>query len=216
MPISVADQKFLEMLRKKGILQDVEGHKLKQSNGLTVVSCADADQVVDVFTYICQMQQAVRQEARPQMLSLNGGGLCLHPESPLNQELPKGEVLLNDIRGARVLKDIHTLAIYAHFPCGAARLSYFSAEEVFDWLVKGKRYIKERLTGVNVSCFIHVDWGNGRKRTYHFSAAAWDNRRSLLEKSFSLDFTPYTSSTGESLEQEHTCSGDDCSCNAPS
>ena len=166
------DREYLKKLRQDGFLSDVDSHLLDQKDGVIMVTCADGDQMPDVFKKQSEYLSTQRKTARIHTLALNGGALVVPADSPLNSELPKGEVIIDDIKGAMLLKGIKTIVLYAHAPCGAAGLCNLSVEQVIKFLVKAKEGLKSAFADIKVACFFHVDWGD-HKRTYFISATKW-------------------------------------------
>lgn len=176
------DRAYLRSLREKNILMDIESHLLNQKDGVIMIACADGDQMADVFKKQEEYLLEQREIPRIHTLALNGGALVIPADSPLNSELSKGKVIVDDIKGAMMLKGIKTIVLYAHAPCGAAGLCHLSAEEAIQFLVKAKKELKKVFADIKVACFFHVDWGD-HKRTYFISATRWGNGRKYLSDS---------------------------------
>lgn len=177
MELSPADREMVKSLRDDfGIFEDVESHRLDQHNGVIMMTCADGDQIADIFRY--QAAQTAEQSGRSRVhtFALNGGALLISPSSPLVAGKPFiPEYLVEDqIRGAIQLKGIETLALYAHAPCGMAHSTHMSLTDVVSHLFEAKRFVKSRIPGLKVACFIHVDKGEGNKRTYFVSRQKWE------------------------------------------
>jgi len=172
--LSAVDRDYLQKLREKNILADVDAHLLNQKDGVIMIACSDGDQMPDVFKKQSELILDQCENPRIHVLALNGGALVVPNDSPLNQEINNAEVLLKNLEGAIELKKIHTLILYAHAPCGAAGLFNLDVNSVIEALVKSKEIIKQRFTGLKVACFFHVDWGD-HKRTYFISASKWKN-----------------------------------------
>lgn len=172
--LSKNDRRLIEKFIGLGVLLEVDGHKIDESKGAILVTCADGDQFEDLFTHhanICK-QQRCSDHARIHVLSLNGGAKLIAKSSPLHTA-GEDRVILNHISGAKALKDINTVVLYAHAPCGAAYSKGISFENVLRLLFEGKDRVKESDKGLHVACFCHVDYGNGKKRTYFASREAW-------------------------------------------
>jgi len=80
-------------------------------------------------------------------------------------------VVLANIWGAIKLKNIKTVVMQLHFPCGAAGLCHMTAWEQLDHLVRAKQRLKRVFKQIRVPCFVHVDWpedegSKHRRRTY--------------------------------------------------
>lgn len=171
MALALADQELVRELREFGVLQDVEGHRLDQSNGIILVSCSDGDQMPDIWQYQNGIMQSQRTSPRIQPLNLNGGALLIPEESPLNKEVHEDLVYLKHIREAMGMKGMYTVVLYAHGPCGAAGLAGLTLIEVLGLLKQAGRRVREAFPNAQVVCFFHADKG-GTKRTY-FVSAKW-------------------------------------------
>ncbi|MBI5222732.1 MAG: hypothetical protein HY980_04555 [Candidatus Magasanikbacteria bacterium] len=175
-----SDRAYLRELRDKKILLDIDSHLLDQKDGVIMIACADGDQMPDVFEKQEEYLLEQRETPRIHTLALNGGAIVVPADSPLNSELPKGRVIIDDIKGAMMLKGIRTIVLYAHAPCGAAGLYHLNTEEVINFLIRAKEEIKTAVADIKVACFFHVDWGD-HKRTYFVSAAKWRKERYLID-----------------------------------
>jgi hypothetical protein len=171
MALAPTDQELVRELREAGVLQDVDGHRLNQSNGIILVCCADGDQMPDIWQFQSGIMQRQRQTSRIHTLSLNGGALLIPEGSMLNAEAHEDIVLLKHIHEAITLKGIHTIALYAHGPCGAAGLTGLTLIEVIGLLKQAGKRVREAFPGAQAVCFFHADKGE-TKRTY-FVSARW-------------------------------------------
>lgn len=167
---------FFEKLRTAGVLEDIDAKRVDASRGAILVSCADGDQMADVF------QQTENLSYRLHTLTLNGGGLILPEQSPANAVLtppdcPKqvrlGDVFLDQIITARALKHIDLIALHVHCPCGVAGAFKIGPQKLIELLIAAKDRLKESLQGVKVCAFVHIAWPDGRKRTYFVSRDKW-------------------------------------------
>lgn len=192
MPVPKGEAVLREM-RTSGVLQDVDAHRIDARQGIVLVTCGDGDQSIDILEYLELVCLEHRLDSRIHLLCLNGGALNLPQNSPLNrwfaysavaqdyQRPPRDAVLLDDIFAACKLKEIQTVILLAHAPCGAARTVELSFEETVRLLVEAKRRIKMCAPDMNVqlqvACFYHVCWESGddvSRRTYFVSAGEWD------------------------------------------
>lgn len=155
-----------------GVLGDVEGHRIDESQGVIMVTCADGDQFEDVFHHHSDICRSHRCNTRIHPLSLNGGAKLIAKNSPL-QTAGEDQVLLNNILGAHKLKGIDTVVLYAHAPCGAAYSNGVSFLEVMQLLFGGKQRVKNLDPSLKVACFCHIDFGDGKKRTYFAKRDLW-------------------------------------------
>ncbi len=169
-----ADRAFIEKLRKAGVFLDVENHLIDQTAGVILVTCSDADRFCDIFMHQIYMQSGCRPDPRIHVLAWHGGALACAPCSPINRRKHADDVFLDQIIDARALKGINVVALYAHAPCGAAGHHGVSLERVIALQVRAKRRIKALNEGVMVVCFFHVDYGNGKQRTYFLCREKWE------------------------------------------
>lgn len=170
------DQKevhFFEELREAGVLEDVNGNRLDTSNGVILVTCADGDQLGDIFKLQSGMTPRIHT------LAFNGGGLLIPHRSPANMSFGMsptgaviclGDIYMSQIFAAQELKGINVVALHVHFPCGIARLHSIGPCRLMELLVEAKTRIKTEMPdGMKVAAYLHVAWPDGRKRTYFVS-----------------------------------------------
>lgn len=179
--MSEEDKQFVREIREAGVLQDVKDHLLDQSEGVIMIACSDGDQMSDVFSFQEEMSENQRPKPRVHTLALNGGGLLLPETSPLNKPGREDVILLKHLKQAIELKGITTVALYVHAPCGAAGLCNLSMAEMIDLLISAKALIKSEISEVTVACFVHVNKGEGNKRTYFASREKWEEWKAARE-----------------------------------
>ena len=171
------DRAAIRLFRYKKIrvLQKIAPHLIDESNGAILVVCSDGDQMDDIFKHHEKICLHHRKGHRPHMLSLNGGAKVIAEHSPLRiiAGQDRAQILIADIKMARSMKNIETVILYTHAPCGAAYAKGLSFCAILDLLFAGKDRIKKEIPGVKVACFCHVDYGNGKKKTYFVSRTAW-------------------------------------------
>ena len=173
MSLAESDRFEIRFFRDQAmVLLDVHPHLIDQSNGVIVVACSDGDQMPDVFKHHEKFCTHHREHARIHLFSLNGGAKLISENSPLRMH-QEDQVLLSHIRMARKSKQIETVILYAHAPCGAAYGKKLSFTDVLELLFQGKERVKREIPGIKVACFCHVDHGNNKKRTYFVSYEAW-------------------------------------------
>lgn len=169
--------RFFEELREAGVLEDVNGNRLDTSNGVILVTCADGDQLGDIFKLQSGMTPRIHT------LAFNGGGLLIPNGSsanvsigisPTGVEVCLGDIYMNQIFVAQELKGIRVVALHVHFPCGIARLHSIEPCRLMELLVEAKTRIKTEMPdGMKVAAYLHVAWPDGRKRTYFVSREKW-------------------------------------------
>ena len=176
--LSAISLELIEGFRRAGILQDVNAHRIDQSQGAIIVSCADGDQMHDLFHHHATLFLKSNAVPRLHTLALNGGALLLPVTSPLNRQFREDEVLLHHINVAQKLKEINTVVLYAHAPCGAAAMHNMSFLQVIEYLIQAKMLLKKSgPAGIKVACFIHIDYDGDKKRTYFVSRELFNKVR---------------------------------------
>ncbi|KKR04621.1 MAG: hypothetical protein UT30_C0005G0024 [Candidatus Uhrbacteria bacterium GW2011_GWF2_39_13] len=169
------DMEVIKVLRREGIFEDGNTQKLESPDGEIVVTCADGDQMPDMFSHQCELADKGGWPVRPHVLSLHGGAMLMAEDCPLYQEFRVDELLLQHIREAegKDLKGIGTVFLYIHVPCGAAGLAKLNLVNQIVFLMRAKERVKEIDSTNKVLCFVHVDYGTGRRRTYFISYTKW-------------------------------------------
>lgn len=168
------DRKIIRMFSEKkvGVLRKVRPHLVDESNGAILVTCADGDQMEDLFSYHRKISLHHRETHRPHLLSLNGGAKLIAPDSPLRRG-SEDTIILEHLKDARRMKEIETVVLYAHAPCGAAYAKQLSFYRVLELLFSGRARVEQVMPGIKVTCFCHVDYGDGKKHTYFASRTTW-------------------------------------------
>lgn len=173
MILSPEDRETVKNLRESAVLVEIQNrHFAKHSTGHILVFCGDGDQSVDLLNHHIGLMTGQCQQCRPHLLALNGGALLLSPEFPVAKN-KAGRVLLKQIRGAVALKNIQTVVLYTHAPCGAAGLAHVGLLEQIYFLLRAKLLVKQS-SSLEIICLFHIDKGEGNKRTYFVSRPAWN------------------------------------------
>ncbi|OHA63375.1 MAG: hypothetical protein A2842_01445 [Candidatus Wildermuthbacteria bacterium RIFCSPHIGHO2_01_FULL_48_25] len=170
MPLSEIDVRLIRELRNSSVLQDVADDRLQQANGVILVVCGDGDEIPELLEFVKLRLNSQGLPARTHLIALNGGALRIPRNSPVNS-WNEGEMVLQEIRDAMVLKGIRTVNIYAHAPCGKARVAGFSIIRVVEVLLDAGERIRREIRDCNVASFLHIDRGD--RRTYYVSEKAW-------------------------------------------
>lgn len=172
---STADYELIEDLIAAGVLGSIEGEMIPHAEGTVLVSCADGDRISHILQThwdICTGRDCHH------VLTMNGGPLLIPEHSPIaDPDLKEGPVLLKHITVGAKLKKTTTIVVYGHWPCGAAILANVSLLESLRLYVGAKARIRNimrvhEMEPTIVSCF-HVDYGNGKKVSYHFERDNW-------------------------------------------
>lgn len=173
MVIKEKDAKVIRALRERDVLQDVQGHLLDQKDGIILISCADGDRFPDIFAFHTALQSEQRSDPRVHTFAWNGGPLRLAPASPTNKLERTTQIdLMEEVRDARAMKGIDTVALVAHWPCGKAGACKISLPESIRLAFAAKERLKEENHGIRVALFLQVDYGD-KMRTYFASRAKW-------------------------------------------
>lgn len=172
--LSEKDLNMIRKLRDFGVLDNVNGHSLSQKNGVIMISCADGHQMYDIFGHQLKMQEGYCQDPCIHTIAWNGGALRIPKNSPANKEGRTTHLdVLDDIRDSIAIKDIRTIALYVHAPCGKAQACGIDFLETIRLLMIAKKRLKNKIDDVHVACFIHIDFNNHKKRTYFISKHKW-------------------------------------------
>ena len=171
--LSKVDLEVIESAKEEHVLVDIDGHKL-DPQGVILVSCADGHQFPEIFKYktkIFEDQGCVNPCIHT--FSWNGGALRLWPHSPTNRKKRiKATYLVQEIRDAHSMKGLTTTALYTHAPCGSAKNAGMDLISQFRAILGAKLFVKKNIVGLKVACFLHVDYGNNRKKTHFVQVGA--------------------------------------------
>lgn len=179
--LSDQEREFLDRCKEVGILTDIRGHRLPSEEGVIDFPCPDCDQALDIFEHIVKICRGNGHQPRIHSLRLNGGGgILIDPQVKIPGGEIRGKILMEDLEGTVEMKGILMVVLSPHFPCGVAHKHHLTPREIFEGLVRAKNRIKDTDKRFKVACFVQVDWGNGKKRTYHFSRDRWLANQHLL------------------------------------
>ncbi len=173
--ISDEDLLTIQALRNYGVLEDTDSNHIPRNNGTLMVTCADADRIGDMIDHHRACCSSDGCHHRHHHLSLNGGSLLIPDGSPARRSpsSKEGEVLLQHINDGCALKQIHTIILYAHTPCGIARLRGITLLDTLRIHVAAKDCVRACVQeGTTIVLFFHIDYGE-KKRTYFFNRPRW-------------------------------------------
>lgn len=170
--LSFRDLRMITALRNGGVLRNTRPSIDEELNGAITVICGDADRVLELLSHHTDHCQRYRKEKRVHLLSLNGGALLLAPHSPFVRSYGD-RVLKEHIEGAMNLKHIHDVSLYNHVPCGMAYGHGLDVFDVLDMQFAAEFALRKKLSDVQTTCYIHVDYGNGIMRTYRVCYTDW-------------------------------------------
>ncbi len=180
-----SEVRFFEDLRRAEVLEDVNGNRLDTSNGIILVTCSDGDKMPDIFKHQSMMTFRIHPLAR------NGGGLQLPHNSPANRlvdpssnsTMRLGDLYMQEILETHDIKGMGTVVLPFHFPCAIAGRHEIRARRLIELLVDAKNRIKTEMPrGVKVASSLHIEWPDGRKRTYFVSRDKWNAYCATLQQ----------------------------------
>ena len=172
-----------KLVKVEELLIVPEPHKLDLSRGAIVVACSDGDQMDDLFDDIRRLSAEQGMKPRPHLLTEHGGAMVLSRDWHDPARPGRAKRLVEDISDARAMKDIFTILLFCHAPCGKVGACKVGIDESIGHLMKANRVVKELDSRFQVRCFTHVDWhdesvnGGHRKETYFIPAERWYQRR---------------------------------------
>lgn len=170
-------QTYIEKLRSEGILSHIRNNPSKREDGIILIACGDCDRFDELYEFEKNLFRKSELHPRIHVLTLNGGGLLVHPRSPLNSEFSSAQTLIMHAKNSSPLKGINDLIVYSHGPCGAAEGARFSPEDYFKWLAKGADYLARALSKLNVTCNFHNECNSDTKfKSEYFNHTEWLNK----------------------------------------
>lgn len=164
--LSAEELGLVRALREFGALEAIEGHKVPDSERVLICMCGDGHQAEDFLTHNghCGCGSLVRH-----LVAVNGGATRIRANGEVETEY-----LLGQIAGARELKQINTIILEAHAPCGMAIRDGLDVRGVFQALLGAKQIVREANQEANqkavVIAFFHIayydDLNEVVRRTY--------------------------------------------------
>jgi hypothetical protein len=170
--LSSADRDLVTQLREAKVFQDVADNRLEQANGIILVACGDGDELPELLSFIQARMSSQELNPRIHLINLNGGALLIPKESPVNSG--EGDFIVSHVLEAAQLKGISSVALYVHAPCGKARTQNLTLEQIIFLLFLAKQQIQTKAQALNIACFIHINKGDGNRRTYYVSRTGWE------------------------------------------
>jgi hypothetical protein len=177
--LSDFDRNVVRVLRGTQVLENEDARKVPMDNGVIVIPCSDGDQLPDLFGHDCELAFDNGGIVRPHMPALHGGAMLIAEDCPLYRKFRVDELLLVHIQQAEAMKEIHTVILYIHTPCGAAGLAGLNLIQQIMFLMRAKVRVKKIDPTNKVICKVHVDYGpsfpnDKRRRTYFISLSKWE------------------------------------------
>lgn len=172
--LSPEDNQSLRILENLGILQVHNGSKLETGNGIILVTCSDGDKILEFLGHIEGLIREGGGKFRPHIFAEHGGAMLIAEDCPLYRRTHADEFLLEQIADAHEMKNISTVILMVHAPCGAAKKEHISVVQELAYLVRAKRRVKELMPQLNVSSFIDVHYQDGTKKIWFVSSEAFE------------------------------------------
>lgn len=172
---------YIEDLRSKGIISHIQNNPVNRDNGIILIACGDCDRFDELYEFEKSLFRKSGLNPRIHLLALNGGGLLVHPKSPLNDDFSSSQTLLFHSKNSSPLKEIHEVVMYSHDPCGAAAGSQLSIRDSFKWLAGGAAYLGNTLKNLNITCNFHLECNTDTKfKSEYFDYLKWIKNNSAL------------------------------------
>lgn len=161
-------------LRGAGVFEDLQGHLIEDPDNI-IVPCSDGHQMRDLFWTHYGKLESKRNGPILHPIALNGGALLIPESSPMNRMYREDLVILSHLQAAITMKNVKTVVLYTHCPCGAAYHHGLNLRQVMALLMEAKNRTRACLPGIDVLCYCHIDYGGGRRRTYFVNRKKWED-----------------------------------------
>lgn len=179
--LSAEDRRTYDYLLYRKILKRVLPDRIppeQARKGMIITCCPDGDQFADTIGQISEVCLQHMPWPRIHTLTRMGGALVIPDNTPMSRG-QYGAQLVEDIFMSHRIKDIETVVLYAHAPCGAAMQANLNLAQVLELLTRAKLHMKHEIKRsklpLSVICFVHIDHGGEgkRKHTYFFPIGEW-------------------------------------------
>lgn len=177
----ISDEQYAQLMvfKRLGVLtKTCRAHRQDQEVPPVDVSvvCGDGKRILRALKF---HGQGLGRLMHP--VTLIGGGIGFHPRSPLNNGLPfPSQFLYHQIELAARAMQTREIAVYAHFPCGGARMFGLSMPQQIELNLLGAGHIREHFLsrGFTVTPFIHALYANPgldsrHDETFEINLEAW-------------------------------------------
>lgn len=167
-------QTYVDSLIRDKFLVPASQSPLTRQNGIILVGCGDCDRFPELWRFESNLARKMGNSERIHLLTLNGGGLLVHPKSPLNTNHNSARTLLFHSNQSAPLKKMKDMVLYAHHECGAAKVARLTPAEHFEWLARGAQYLRGTLSGLNIACKFHMEVEDDTPfKTFYFRDEEW-------------------------------------------
>lgn len=171
--LSDKDRQIVGRLRADEVLENVEEHQLDMTAGTIVVACSDGDQFHDLMEHIWGMHTNCGCKPRTHVLTCHAGPPRIAKNSPVNRFDNNDLIILDDIAEASEAKGMDVAALAIHGPCARAAKFNLTMLTMIDLMMAAKERVLDIHERMKVACFVQIDHGHGRKRTYFISKHKW-------------------------------------------
>lgn len=172
---SIKDYELIQDLREKEVLVRIQGEEFRADRGTVPVLCSDGDRMLDVFMHLAQTCSDMNFPVRPHLIAYPGAPILLSRYSPLVLGMSVDRLFIHGIKTGPDMKNIKTILIVPHWPCGMAKACNISLMRSLALVMNGKARIKKELASLvrDVVACLHVDYGNGFMHSYHINHERW-------------------------------------------
>lgn len=172
------EERIIAIWRRTGVLVELDAKKLRArcSSGAILIACGDGDQSWDFISHLVLNIQCT---TRIHLKNEDGGALRWNPNVPIPAELRIDEQLRRGLPVSRELKEIQTVLLSNHFPCGMGRkagldlpANLVALLQVADIFVQEMGWPAEHIVPL-----FHLDRDDRGKRAYFVEARTEEDVR---------------------------------------
>lgn len=165
--LAAGEVAFIESL-KGSVLEGMRGHKVPDPDRVLICMCGDGHHSVDAITAHKEKCECGKDVCH--LLAVNGGPIRIGADIQSDHGLNVTEFMLGEIAQARQIKNINTIIMIAHAPCGVAMGAKMNVLDVLRALLRAKEIVREANPDAKVIGFFHLayydDKDHLRRRTY--------------------------------------------------
>ncbi len=171
---SSTDFALIQELQEKGVLVSMRGEELRADAGTVPVLCSDGDRMLHLFTHLTDTCTTANFPVRPHLIAYPGAPILLSRHSPEILGMRIDRLFIHGIKTGPDMKNIQTVIIVPHWPCGMAKACNISLTRSLELAMNGKARVRRELPSLRevVAC-LHVDYGNGTMNVYHINHKKW-------------------------------------------
>ncbi len=174
------DFALIRELRDVGVLRELRPEEFRADTGTVPVLCSDGDRAWDVFNHHTAACMEANFPIRPHVIAYPGAPILLSRHSPAVLGIHIDRLLIYGIKTGPEMKQIKTVVIVPHWPCGMAKLCNLDFIRTLELSMNGKARLKRELTHAvkEIVVCLHVDYGENKQgerimRTYHIDQQKW-------------------------------------------